>query len=48
MDRLWKVREFKICISGPEKSWKLEKFVWVMEKQWKFKSVLWLCLTFDG
>jgi len=24
--------EFEICIPGLEKSWKLEKFVWAVEK----------------
>ena len=27
--------EFEICIPGLEKSWKLEKCVWVMEKSYK-------------
>ena len=26
--------EFEICIPGLERSWKLEKFIWVMEKLW--------------
>ena len=39
MGRSWKVMEFEICIPGLEKSsgWKLETFVWVMEKSWNFR-----------
>ena len=37
MKRSCKVMETEICIPGPENSWKLEKFVWVMEKLWNFQ-----------
>ena len=32
--------EFKICIPGQEKAWKLDKFVWVTEFQIFSKHVL--------
>jgi len=37
MKRSWKVMEYEICIPGLEKSGKLEKVVWVMEKSWNFR-----------
>ena len=45
MERTWKVMEFEICIPGLEKAWKLQKFVWDMEKSWNFRFFLKLFLA---
>ena len=37
--------DFEICIPGLEKSWKLEKFVLVVEKSWNLRFSLNLFLV---